>query len=144
MKTTQCEGSERYTFSRVIGERNISALFARKSTSCTSSERHFLHTVHGHGLATAPNGCCGRLRTVANTKTTLSEHDSNLQTSRVKRKPFGPSLRIREKRIPLQNWREKKPNDALLFLLFFFGGVLLSSLFFVVFVFFLIFVFSNI
>ena len=37
---------------------------------------------------TPANGCCVRLRTVANTKTTLTEHDSNLQTSRVKRKPF--------------------------------------------------------
>ena len=60
------------TTSTQVAKRNISILFARKSTSRTSSWRQFSRTAHGHGFATS-------LRTVANTKTTLSEHDSNLK-----------------------------------------------------------------
>ena len=44
---------------------------------------HFVSAAQRWGLATS-----SRLRTVADTKTTLSEPNSNLQTSRVKREPF--------------------------------------------------------
>ena len=72
-------------------KRNISTLFARKSTSCTSYDRHFLSTAHRRLSDLIANGC-ESLRTarrpLANKKTTLSEHNSNLQTFKVKREPF--------------------------------------------------------
>ena len=63
----------------------------------TSKNDHLCRTSHRHGhtefVRPAANGC-GRLRTVATTNATSSEHTLNPQTPRVKREPL---LRIREK-----------------------------------------------
>ena len=66
----------------------FAVLFAVKSTSNRSLCHIFVSAVQRWGLATSS-------RTVANVKTTLGEHDSNLQTSRVQREPFAS---IREKK----------------------------------------------
>ena len=74
------------------------ACHAKRSnaTSETSKKDHLCKTSHRHGhtgiARTVANGC-GRLRTVATTNATLSEHTLNPQTPRVKREPL---LRIRE------------------------------------------------
>ena len=62
----------------------------------TSKNDHFCRTYHRHGhtalTRTVADGC-ERLRTVAATMATSSEHSLNPQTPRVKREPL---LRIRE------------------------------------------------
>ena len=75
------------------------ACHAKRSnpTSETSKNDPSCRTSHRHGhmvlARTVANGC-GRLRTVATTNATSSEHTLNPQTPRVKREPL---LRIREK-----------------------------------------------
>ena len=63
-----------------------------------------LNTAHRHGLGTSLRTVatgCGWLQRLVNTKTTLSEHDSNLQTSRVKREPFAThSGKIKTRGVP--------------------------------------------
>lgn len=63
-------------------KRNKNTLFAMKWTSSTSSGSHFLCTAKSDALI------ANTLRTVAVVETTLGEHDSNFQTSRVKRGAF--------------------------------------------------------
>ena len=74
-----------------ISNRNACHKTQQKHAICDEIDlRHmilwqFVSAAQRWGLATSQNG---RVRTVADTKTTLSEHDSDLQTSSIKREPF--------------------------------------------------------
>ena len=71
----------------------------QNQTSETSKKDHLCKTSHRHGhtvlTRTVADGC-ERLRTVATTNATSSEHTLNPQTPRVKREPL---LRIREQNV---------------------------------------------
>ena len=79
-----------------VAKPNESTLFARKSTWCASSERHFLSTAYRRGLETdcgrAANGC-GRLPMAATRK---RRWENKTPTSRPPELNENPSLGIRE------------------------------------------------